>query len=400
MGGELIITINNQEDWKSILHRCFRCGYCKFTYDYSDLNCPSYKKYRFETYSTGGRMWLIYGVISGELPWSQGVANVIYACTTCGNCTENCRFAKFKDFLVDFIEAARIEATERGFCPENHQNLLHRIENPEFNNPYGELNSTNEELKEEYNLPDNAEWVYFIGCTSNYRQKNLRDATLRFLKKTGIDFTLVDEHCCCSPIMRTGQLSHVNENINFNLAEISNTGATKVITSCAGCYRTLKKDWVKYSDNLGFEVYHTTDLIKKLLDEGKISFTSSYEKTLTYHDPCHLGRHMGFYEIPREIINQIPGVEFKEMVRNRENAWCCGAGGGVKIGFPEWSLDISKERLEEAQKTQASIIASICPFCKTGLSDANKEYEMGFEILDLIEILDMLEYEVSNIEQQ
>ncbi|MFX1329249.1 MAG: (Fe-S)-binding protein [Promethearchaeota archaeon] len=387
------MVIEIRQDWKDIVHRCFRCGYCKFTHDYSDFNCPSYKKYRFETYSTGGRLWLIYGLINGEIQWSKSLANVLYACPTCGNCTENCRFEKFNDFLVDIIEAGRAEAVKSGFCPEKQKALLERTENSKFYNPYGEPNSDNTDLKEKYNLPNEAEWVYFIGCTSNYRQKNLRDATIKFLKKAQIDFTLIDEHCCCSPILRTGQINPVNDFIDYNTTQINKTGAKKVITSCAGCYRTMKKDWLKLGADYDFEVYHTVDLIKQLLDEGSLQIKSEFNKTLTYHDPCHLGRHIGMYDVPREVYSKIPGIQFVEMLRNRENAWCCGAGGGVKIGYPEWSVEISKERLEEAKETGASVISSICPFCRTNLSDANEKYNMGLEVIDLVEILDQLEIE-------
>ncbi|MFX1595334.1 MAG: (Fe-S)-binding protein, partial [Promethearchaeota archaeon] len=171
------------------------------------------------------------------------------------------------------------------------------------------------------------------------------------------------------------------------------TGAKKVITSCAGCYRTMKKDWLKLGADYDFEVYHTVDLIKQLLDEGSLQIKSEFNKTLTYHDPCHLGRHIGMYDVPREVYSKIPGIQFVEMLRNRENAWCCGAGGGVKIGYPEWSVEISKERLEEAKETGASVISSICPFCRTNLSDANEKYNMGLEVIDLVEILDQLEIE-------
>ncbi|MFX1569436.1 MAG: (Fe-S)-binding protein [Promethearchaeota archaeon] len=385
------MTLEKKLDWKDIVHRCFRCGYCKFTEDFSDFNCPSYKKFRFETYSTGGRLWLIYGILSGEIDWNESIVNAIYACPTCGNCTENCRFDKFKDFLVDFIEAGRALAVENGFCPEKQKALLERTENPSMFNPYGEQNSDNSQLKEKYDLPDEAEWVYFVGCTSNYRQKELRDATIRFLKKADIDFTLIDEHCCCSPILRTGQTNPVKDFINYNIDQINRTGAKKVITSCAGCYRTIKKDWLKLDAAYGFKLYHTVELIKQLLDEERISINSEYQKKVTYHDPCHLGRHMGMYDIPREVYKKIPGLEFVEMQRNRENAWCCGAGGGVKIGYPDWSVEVSKERLEEAKETGATVLSSICPFCRTNLSDANKKYNMGFEVLDLVEILDKLD---------
>jgi len=240
------------------------------------------------------------------------------------------------------IEAARVEAAKNGFCPEKQKALVERAANHEMWNPYGEQNSDNESLKKEYDFPDEAEWVYYIGCTSNYRQQKIRDATLRLLKKTGINFTLVDEHCCTSPMLRTGQVDIAPDFMNYNIAQIRNAGASKVVTSCAGCYRTLLKDYEKFGADLGFEVYHTGELIKKLLDEGKIKIKSNYDKVITYHDPCHLGRHMEMYEIPREVIKQIPGIKLVEMKRNRNNAWCCGAGGGVKIGFPDWALEISK----------------------------------------------------------
>ena len=389
------MTVQAELDWKNIVHRCFRCGYCKFTSDFYYFNCPSYKKYRFETYSTGGRMWTIYGLISGEISWTQNFANVLYACPTCGNCTENCKFEKFHMFLVDFIEAAREEAVKAGFCPERQKELLNRTLNPNYYNPYGEINSDNKELREKHDLPEEAECVYFIGCTSNYRQKELRDATINFLKRAGINFTLIDEHCCCSPLIRTGQTEKVKDFINYNIAQFQKAGATKIITSCAGCYRTIKKDWPKRVGELNFQVFHTIEIIKDLIENGKLKIKSSLEKTLTFHDPCHLGRHMGVYEDPRIACNAIPGIKFVEMERNRGNAWCCGAGGGVKIGYPDWAVEVSKERLEEAKKTGAQIIASTCPFCKTNLKDANEKFEMGFEILDMVEIIDSLDYEVS-----
>jgi len=379
------------EEFNGIVHRCFRCGYCKFTYSYSDFNCPSYKKYRFETYSTGGRMWLIYALMNNEIEWSEKLADILYACPTCGNCVENCRFDRFNEFLVDIIEAARAEAVNNGFCPENQKALLERTTNTNFFNPYAEPNSDNEELKKKYNLPDKAEYVYFIGCTSNYRQQDLRDSTIRFLKKANIDFTLIDEHCCTSPLIRTGQIQPIKEFMNYNIEKIKAAGANKVVTSCAGCYRTLKVDFEKQGIDMDIEIYHITELINNLLEEEKIEFKSEFNKTVTYHDPCHLGRHSGLYDIPREVYKKIPGIEFVEMERIKENSWCCGAGGGVKIGYPDWALEISKERVEEAKDTGATILSSTCPFCRTNLSDANQEFDIGLEVIDLVEILDQLE---------
>jgi len=255
-------------------------------------------------------------------------------------------------------------------------------------NPYDEANSDNEELKKKWDLPDKAEWVYYIGCTSNYRQQVIRDATIKFLKDAGIDFTLVDEHCCTSPMVRTGQVSIAKEFMNYNIAQIENAGVSKVVTSCAGCYRTMQKDFEKFGAHMNFEVYHTVELIKQLLEEKKIKFKGEYNKTVTYHDPCHLGRHMKIYEIPREVYKKIPGLRLVEMKRNRNHAWCCGAGGGVKIGYPDWAVEISGERINEAKETGATVLSSVCPFCRTNLIDANEKYGGDFEVLDLLEIID------------
>ena len=194
-------------------------------------------------------------------------------------------------------------------------------------------------------------------------------------------------------MIRTGQINISKDYMNYNVEQIKNTEVKKVITSCAGCYRTFKKDFEKHGIEYDFEVFHTIELVKQLLDEGKIKFKSEYKKTVTYHDPCHLGRHMGIYEIPREIYKKIPSLKLVEMKRNRNFAWCCGAGGGVKIGYPDWAVEVSKERLEEAKETGATVISSTCPFCRTNLSDANDNYNFKMEVLDLMEIIDQLDIE-------
>ncbi len=369
---------------------CIKCSTCKYSYKEFEPCCPSGEKFLFESYWASGRIRTIIGLINGDLEWTEDVLNPIFACTTCGACMDSCN-APHADYIVDMIEALRELAVKHIGPAKNQQFLVSRCE--ESCNPYGEPNSDNQELKKIYNLSDKAEWVYFIGCTSNYRQQKIRDSTLKFLKKANIDFTLIDEHCCTSPMIRTGQLSIVKDYMNYNAKQIVNTEAKKIITSCAGCYRTLKKDLSRFIGEQEFEIYHIAELIKELLDKKKIEFKSEYNKTVTYHDPCHLGRHMGIYELPREIYKKILGLNLVEMKRNRNFAWCCGAGGGVKIGFPEWSIEIAYERLKEAKDINANVISSTCPFCKTNLNDANINFGFNFEILDLTEIIDQIEIE-------
>ncbi len=384
-------NLMGKEYLEMAFERCIKCSTCKYGYKTFEPSCPSGEKFLFESFWASGKIRTIRGVLNGDLEWSDDLKDAIFACPTCGACMDACQ-APHADYIVDMIEALRELAVKYIGPAQNQEKLIERAIK-KFN-PYDELNSDNEELKKKYNLPDKAEWVYYIGCTSNYRQQSLRDATLNFLKRANIDFTLIDEHCCTSPMIRTGQISISKEFMNYNVEKIKEASAVKVITSCAGCYRTLKNDFEKFGIVYDFKLYHTVELLKELIEKGKLKFKSNYNKTVTYHDPCHLGRHSGIYEIPRDVYKQIPGINFVEIRRNRNHTWCCGAGGGVKIGYPDWSIEISQERLEEAKETGASIVSSTCPFCRTNLSDANEKFNMGFEILDLIEIIDQLEYDV------
>ncbi|MBD3187865.1 disulfide reductase [Candidatus Bathyarchaeota archaeon] len=385
------VQVNGREYLEMAFNRCIKCSTCKYSYKLFDQSCPSGEKFLFESYWASGRIRIAKGLVNGDLAWNDKLIDPIFACTTCGACAASCQ-APHADFIVDIIESLR-ELTVKHVGPGPHQEKI-KERTRVHKNPYGEDNSDNRALKTKHGLPDKAEWVYFIGCTSNYRRKRVRDATLSFLKKIDIGFTLVDEYCCSSPLLRTGQVEIVEELMHHNIQVINDAGATKVVTSCAGCFRTLCKDYEKFNMEKRFEVYHLTDLVADLLQKGKLEFKSSISKQITYHDPCHLGRHMNSFETPRLIIQSLPGVNLVEMRRNRQHAWCCGAGGGVKIAYPDWSVEVARERLEEAKETGASIVTSTCPFCKTNLEDANKQFSMGFQIMDLVEILDNLELNV------
>ena len=223
---------------------CIKCSTCKMGFKNFEPSCPSGEKFLFESYWASGRIRIARGLLTGELKWTEDLKDPLFACPTCGACMDSCQ-APHQDYIVDIIEALR-ELTVKHIGPgPNQDKLVERTSNPEMYNPYGEKNSDNKELKEKYNLPDKAEWVYFIGCTSNYRQQSIRDATLRLLKKVGLNFTLIDEHCCTSPMLRTGQVDIAPDFMKYNIEAIKNAGASKVITSCAGCYRTLLKDYKK-----------------------------------------------------------------------------------------------------------------------------------------------------------
>lgn len=216
---------------------------------------------------------------------------------------------------------------------------------------------------------------------------------MKILQVAGIEVAISkDEWCCGSIGLRIGK-SGV-EIIRHNVQLLNNMGAKTVFTACAGCYRTLKKDYPEIlGEELSFEVKHITEILIDLLNKNQIPFKPDEGEKLkvTYHDPCHLGRHMNLYEIPRDVLIKIPNLELIEMKRNRNHAWCCGAGGGVKSQYPDMAKDISKERIKEAIEAGADILTTSCPFCIGNLKDAYDELEQEVkEKIILVDIIDLI----------
>jgi heterodisulfide reductase subunit D len=231
-----------------------------------------------------------------------------------------------------------------------------------------------------------------VGCTSSYRQTEIARATFSLLKKVKADFTLSPEEWCCgSPLLRTGQTDLVEQIVKHNIEVAKKLGAKKIVFSCAGCFRTFKEDYPRIlKQETGIELLHITEYLYDLLKNGKLKLTKEFPHPVTYHDQCHLGRHIGVYDAPREILKAMPGVRFIEMRRIKENAWCCGAGGGVKSGFKDWALEIAKQRIKEAESTNAEYLISSCPFCQHNLSDAIAALNSNLKMLDITRLLNLM----------
>lgn len=223
--------------------------------------------------------------------------------------------------------------------------------------------------------------IYFRGCLSREKLQKIPDATEKLLKKAGINYKILDnEGCCGSVLLRTGFHDDALNIIQDTLQDIK---GEKVLVSCAGCYRTFKED---YPEILGqqIDVIHTSQLFSELIEKGRLELSVTNEK-VTYHDPCHLGRHMGEYETPRKVMD--PYAELVEMERNREQARCCGAGGGVRSAFPELSEEIGRIRLDDAKDTGAGTLVTCCPFCISNLELAQKSSSGNITLMDLSQFL-------------
>ena len=212
--------------------------------------------------------------------------------------------------------------------------------------------------------------LYFRGCTAREKQTEISKATERLLDLAGVDYhVLDDEKCCGSVLLRTGFEKQAKEQIKKNTEILKDE---KIITSCAGCYKTLKEDY----DDL--DVVHISQLLDELIRENKLNFTKADFK-VTYHDSCHLGRHMDVFDEPRNAIESV--ADIVEMENSREDSLCCGAGGGVKSAYPEIADQMAKSRLAQARETGCETLVVSCPFCKLNLE--NDE----IEVLDLTEFL-------------
>jgi Fe-S oxidoreductase len=376
--------------YEDIVHRCFRCGYCKFTEDYSDFNCPSYRKFFFESYSPGGRMWLIRAWLSGEIENSDRFQEIIFSCATCANCVEHCVFT-FSEDLVNIFIAAREELVNRGVIPPPVRDYLKNINisgNP-YKEPVDERGKWAEGTRvEPY---DGQDYLFYIGCVGSYdeRAKKIAKAVGNLLAHAGISFGILGnrETCDGNEVRSLGEMGLFQFLAEQNISLFRGLGIQRVITLDPHAFNALKKDYPLLGGE--FEVYHYTQILAPVIESKKIPM-KNYQAKVTFHDPCYLGRHNGEYEAPRTILHAIPGLEVIEMDQSREDAFCCGGGGGNfftdMLGGGEESPN--RIRIRQAHATGAEIVAVACPQCAKMLDDAVKleELEGQIEVLDVAEI--------------
>ena len=219
--------------------------------------------------------------------------------------------------------------------------------------------------------------IYFRGCLARERLHGISRATERILESSGLKYRVLEEESCCgSVLLRTGFLEEAE-------TQIKRTGSMldgeDVVVSCAGCYRTLSKD---YSER-GYDitVKHISQLIWDLMAEGTIEFEGTDMK-VTYHDPCHLSRHSDERDASRDILMEL--TDFKEMENHGRDSRCCGAGGGLRSAHPDVSASVASSRIEEAERTGADVLCTSCPFCRLNLESGS------MRVMDITELLSEL----------
>ncbi len=398
-------SLNNLMKVRDAALSCVQCGQCRAAnWPLKGIKyiCPVKKSDlspKFEPFYARGKNVILKGLIWGDLKLDQDLVDIIFQCSLCGLCEEFCHnsFNENIEFAnhrwmenVKVFEALRADLVDAGFCLEAHIPMNRAL--VELLNPYERDNKEKGKWLEKLDFQiknankESAEVLYFVGCTAALTPsiQNIAIATAKIFNKLGVDFAVFGENeiCCGSVAIRTGDLKAFEKTAEKNAQLFKDKKVKKIITSCAGCYRTLKKDYAKKLEDI--EILHTAEFLEQLIKEKDIKL-KKLEMKVTYHDPCHLGRHMGVYEAPRNILNSC--VELIEMDTNRNGAMCCGAGGGVKKGFPQLSLDMATNRIKDAIDTGAKVLVSTCPFCYRNLSDALEGLMSDIMMVDFVELL-------------
>jgi Fe-S oxidoreductase len=363
------------QNYASQIHRCFRCGYCKFPSDYSSFNCPSYRRFRFDSYSTGGRLWLIYAWLKGEIEWSEHLAEILYTCTTCKNCVEECPM-KFAPNIVDWIVEARSDMVEKGKVLPAVARFFEAVYG--YGNPFKQLRSDRGAWANGTKMyAPGDEYLLYVGCLGSYDENGQRMARslVHVLETAGVSFGILgkDEECCGNEVYLLGETGLFQALAEKNSRQFEELGVKKIIALSPHAYNTMKNSYPGFGGR--FELYHYTQLLDDLIKNNRIKLSGARaDIKVTYHDPCFLGRYNSIYEEPRQILRSIPGVKLVEMERNRKDAFCCGGGSGNFVtDFLAGSKDSpARIRAREAYETGADTLAVACPSCLTMLTDAVK----------------------------
>ncbi|HEX6232421.1 MAG TPA: (Fe-S)-binding protein [Jiangellaceae bacterium] len=332
--------------------------------------------------------------------------DVLWSCTTCGACVEQCPVdIEHVDHILDLRRYQTLIETE---FPSELNGLFKNLE--KAGNPWGVNQSKRMEWAAglPFDVPqvgvdveslDEVDWLFWVGCAGAFedRAKKTTQAVAELLHTAGVSFAVLGdgETCNGDPARRAGNEFLFQQLAMQNVEVLRETKAVRIVATCAHCFNTLKNEYPQLG--LELEVVHHTGLLNRLVREGKLTPVAPANgevagRPVTYHDPCYLGRHNKVYEPPRELMGALPGVELREMPRNSDRSFCCGAGGARMWMEERIGKRINIERTEEALATGAEAIAIGCPFCRVMLSDGLTQAQAdgqgeGVEVLDVAQLL-------------
>ncbi len=407
--------------------RCSQCSYCKWIpFDQVKSwrfakNCPSIAHNNFNSYSARGRYAVSRSLLKGQSGYSEKVQHIVFTCLTCGSCDVSCKVCRYNLEPLQMARELKFRLVEEGYGIEAHQKVVDGLDRRQntMQRPRKQRGAWAEGLDLKRAAAEPCEVLFHAGCRFSYDRAlwgAVRGA-VRLLKGAGVDLGIMAEKeiCCGGRVYSMGYREPLERLARAHTSLWRKRGIRTVVTSCADCYHAFKRLFARI--DCGVEILHTVELVQRLIGTGEIRLRHRVPLTVTYHDPCHLGRQgepyvawrgvekkiksqiivhdppkpryngaRGIYQPPREILAAIPGLKLVEMQRIREYAWCCGAGGGVREAYPEYSGWTAAERIEEAQSTGADALVSACPWCERNLSDAAAAGGGSMKVHDIAEL--------------
>ncbi|TFG98024.1 (Fe-S)-binding protein [Candidatus Thorarchaeota archaeon] len=338
--------------------------------------CPTFFAWRSDSPTPHGRSLLLHQEIIGTRELDERGVEVLFQCLECSHCLT---FCKPEIDIATIVEQRRKGLVNEGRRPSGLNEMAETIK--KCHNPYSETHdSRNDWLRP--TKREGKKLFYFTGCTAAYREKEIASGTVELLEDLGYNISLSpDEWCCGSPLIRTGDSQLGLELANHNVEMLNAIDADEIIVTCPGCYRVLTKDYPDYELEINKPVKHISQLLEEQIDKLP---GYDFEGSITYHDPCHLGRHCGIYNEPRKVIEKISGTPIVEMERTRDNAMCCGNGAGLRTIYSDKAKKIGMERIRQAKTINADILVTSCPFCKNMLESQSGN---DLTVYDLPEIV-------------
>lgn len=355
---------------------CFQCGLC-------DTVCP---------WNRVGTFSIRKLIREASFGLSEIEGEDIWRCTSCGKCPRQCprgvkqievgialrRIANSYEIFPASVKSAR--TARAGIISVGNPLQAERKSRADW---AGDLQVKTHE--------EGMEALFFVGCYLSYdpRMKRVAVATADMLNKAGVSFGILGdkENCCGESIRKTGSEDVFKQVARENIKAFIDHGVKKVIVSSPHCYHTFKNEYPEFMVN--FEVVHISQYILQLINDGRLEVAGELARKVTWHDPCYLGRHNGIYDEPRNLLKLIPGLELVEMADSRENALCCGGGGGRIWMDTKQEERFSDLRLKQAADTQAEVLVTSCPYCITNFEESrlNLEMEDTIEVKDITEIV-------------
>ena len=360
--------------------KCSKCGFCL-------PNCPIYLVERKESSTPRGRNAITRAVIEGKLGWSPEVERSIFTCLGCGACTAAC-FPKVQTRELVFRDRECLVG--EGLYPLIADRVAEFLEeshniSDDDNEDRGEWRDYFKGLPEHAFEKERADVIFFVGCVASFfpMAQKIPVNMARVMEHAEIDFTILggEEWCCGFPLIGAGMPDKIKMLMDHNLEKIKQVGAKEIVFTCPSCYHTWKH---LYKPDI--KLSHASQMLSQMIKDKRITL-KEINATVTYHDPCDLGRNSGIFEEPREVLKAIPGVKLVELAHNRQLSMCCGGGGNLEMVDPELAGKVAQMKIDEIKETGADMVVSSCQQCLRTITTRARKQNIDLVVKDLTELV-------------